>query len=146
MEEMLLECGAPEGVFQVATGDGSTGAALIDQVDCVMFTGSGKTGKTVLKTAADQMIPCYLELGGKDPMIVCADADVERAANAATFYGLNRGGGVCIAVERVYVEERVYARFVQAVTDNVRVLRQGAPAGVGTVDVGAVTFPPQIEI
>jgi acyl-CoA reductase-like NAD-dependent aldehyde dehydrogenase len=146
MEEMLIECGAPEGVFGVATGDGGTGAALIDQVDCVMFTGSGRTGKTVLKAAAERMIPCYLELGGKDPMIVCADADVERAANAATFYGLNNGGQVCISVERVYVEEPVYDRFVQAVTDNVRRLRQGVPAGVGTVDVGAVTFPPQLEI
>ncbi|MGZ4232574.1 MAG: aldehyde dehydrogenase family protein, partial [Solirubrobacteraceae bacterium] len=146
MEEMLIECGAPEGVFQVATGDGSTGAALIEQVDCVMFTGSGKTGKAVLKAAAERMVPCYLELGGKDPMIVCADADVERAANAATFYGLNNGGQVCISVERVYVEEPVYDRFVQAVTDNVRGLRQGAPASVGTVDVGAVTFPPQLEI
>jgi acyl-CoA reductase-like NAD-dependent aldehyde dehydrogenase len=146
MEEMLIECGAPEGVFQVATGDGGTGAALIEQVDCVMFTGSGRTGKTVLKAAAEQMIPCYLELGGKDPMIVCADADIERAANAATFYGLNNAGQVCISVERVYVEEPVYDRFVQAVTDNVRGLRQGAPTGVGTVDVGAVTFPPQLEI
>ena len=108
MEEMMLECGAPEGVFQVATGDGGTGAALIEQVDCVMFTGSSRTGKTVLKAAAEQMIPCYLELGGKDPMIVCADADIERAANAAAFYSLNNGGQVCISVERVYVEEPVY--------------------------------------
>src|SRR5256714_5070226 len=62
MEEMLLECGAPEGVFQVATGDGGTGAALIEQVDCVMFTGSEATGRKVLKGAAERMIPCYLEL------------------------------------------------------------------------------------
>jgi acyl-CoA reductase-like NAD-dependent aldehyde dehydrogenase len=146
MEEMLRECGAPEGVFQVATGDGSTGAALIGKVDCVMFTGSAMTGKKVLTAAAAAMIPCYLELGGKDPMIVCADADVERAANAAAFYSMNNGGQVCISVERAYVEEAVYDRFVQAVTDNVRNLRQGAPAGAGTVDIGAVTFPPQLEI
>jgi acyl-CoA reductase-like NAD-dependent aldehyde dehydrogenase len=146
MEEMMLECGAPEGVFGVATGDGSTGAALIGKVDCVMFTGSAKTGKKVLRAAAGAMIPCYLELGGKDPMIVCADADVERAANAAAFYSMNNGGQVCISVERVYVEAPVYDQFVQAVTDNIRVLRQGAPAGIGTVDVGAVTFPPQLEI
>ena len=126
MEEMLLECGAPEGVFQVATGDGGTGAALIEQVDCVMFTGSNRTGKTVLKAAAEQMIPCYLELGGKDPMIVCADADIERAANAAAFYGLNNGGQVCISVERVYVEEPVYDRFVEARH------RQRAPAAPGS--------------
>ncbi|HEY1510063.1 MAG TPA: aldehyde dehydrogenase family protein [Solirubrobacteraceae bacterium] len=146
MEEMMLECGAPEGVFQVATGDGSTGAALIGQVDCVMFTGSGRTGKKALAAAAEAMIPCYLELGGKDPMIVCADADIQRAANAAAFYSLNNGGQVCISIERVYVEEPVYDRFVEAVMDNVRGLRQGAPMGVGTVDIGAVTFPPQVEI
>src|SRR5205085_12227931 len=127
--------------FRVATGDGSTGAALISNVDCVMFTGSTRTGKAVLKAAAEAMIPCYLELGGKDPMIVCADADLERAANAAAFYSMNNGGQVCISVERVYVEEPVYDRFVERVTDKVRRLRQGAPAGIGSVDVGAVTFP-----
>jgi acyl-CoA reductase-like NAD-dependent aldehyde dehydrogenase len=146
MEEMMRECGLPEDVFQVATGDGSTGAALIANVDCVMFTGSTRTGKAVMKAAADELIPCYLELGGKDPMIVCADADIERAANAAAFYSMNNGGQVCISVERVYVEAPVYDEFVQKVTDNIRVLRQGAPAGIGTVDIGAVTFPPQLEI
>ncbi len=146
MAEMMLECGLPEGVFQVATGDGSTGAALIAEVDCVMFTGSTRTGKAVMSAAAERLIPCYLELGGKDPMIVCADADLDRAANAAAFYSMNNGGQVCISVERVYVEEAVYDRFVEKVTDNVRRLRQGPPAGVASVDVGAVTFPPQIEI
>ena len=145
IEEMLRECGLPEGVFQVATGDGSTGAALIGNVDCVMFTGSTKTGKTVMKAAADELIPCYLELGGKDPMIVCADANIDRAANAAAYYSMNNGGQVCISIERVYVEEPVYDEFVAKVTDNVRKLRQGAPAGIGSVDVGAVTFPPQLD-
>jgi acyl-CoA reductase-like NAD-dependent aldehyde dehydrogenase len=145
MEEMMRECGLPDGVFQVATGDGSTGAALIGNVDCVMFTGSTKTGKTVMKAAADALIPCYLELGGKDPMIVCADANLDRAANAAAYYSMNNGGQVCISVERVYVEEPVYDEFVAKVTDNVRKLRQGAPAGIASVDVGAVTFPPQLD-
>ncbi len=146
MAEMMRECGLPEGVFQVATGDGSTGAALIGDVDCVMFTGSTRTGRAVLRAAADRMIPCYLELGGKDPMIVCADANLERAANAAAFYSMNNGGQVCISVERVYVEEPVYDEFVSKVTDKVRRLRQGQPGGAGSVDVGAVTFPPQLEI
>ena len=114
MAEMMRECGLPEGVFQVATGDGSTGAALIEPVDCVMFTGSTKTGKAVMKAAAERLIPCYLELGGKDPMIVCADADLERAANAAAYYSMNNGGQVCISVERVYVEAPVYDEFVAA--------------------------------
>jgi acyl-CoA reductase-like NAD-dependent aldehyde dehydrogenase len=146
MEEMMLECGLPEDVFQVATGDGSTGAALIGAVDCVMFTGSTRTGKAVMKAAADALIPCYLELGGKDPMIVCADANIDRAANAAAFYSMNNAGQVCISIERVYVEEPVYDQFVEKVTNNVRKLRQGAPDGVGSVDVGAVIFPPQLEI
>ncbi len=145
MEEMMRECGLPEHVFQVATGDGSTGQALIANVDCVMFTGSSRTGKAVMKAAADALVPCYLELGGKDPMIVCSDANIERAANAAAFYSMNNGGQVCISVERVYVEAPVYEDFVRRVTDNVRQLRQGPPAGEGTVDIGAVTFPPQIE-
>jgi acyl-CoA reductase-like NAD-dependent aldehyde dehydrogenase len=146
MEEMMDACGIPADVFQVATGDGSTGAALIPTVDCMMFTGSASTGKKVLKEAAEAMVPCYLELGGKDPMIVCADADLERAANAAAYYSMNNGGQVCISVERVYVEEPVYDQFVQKVTDSIRQLRQGVPNGVGTVDIGAVTFPPQVEI
>ncbi len=146
MAEGMRECGLPPDVFQVATGDGSTGAGLIAQVDCVMFTGSSRTGQAVMKAAADALIPCYLELGGKDPMIVCADADIERAANAAAFYSMNNGGQVCISVERAYVEAPVYDEFVRRVTDNVRGLRQGAPRAEGVVDVGAVTFPPQIEI
>jgi acyl-CoA reductase-like NAD-dependent aldehyde dehydrogenase len=146
MVDMLRECGLPEGVFQVATGDGGTGAALISQVDCVMFTGSSRTGQAVMKAAADALVPCYLELGGKDPMIVCADANVERAANAATYWSMNNAGQVCISVERCYVEAPVYDEFVAKVTANVRGLRQGEPTAVGTVDVGAVIFPPQMDI
>ncbi|MGA9859106.1 MAG: aldehyde dehydrogenase family protein [Solirubrobacteraceae bacterium] len=146
MAEMMTECGLPQDVFQVATGDGSTGAAVIAQVDCVMFTGSSRTGKAVMKAAADRLIPCFLELGGKDPMIVCADADIDRAANAAAFYSMNNAGQVCISVERCYVEEPVYDEFVAKVTEQVRGLRQGVPTGVGTVDVGAVIFPPQLDI
>jgi acyl-CoA reductase-like NAD-dependent aldehyde dehydrogenase len=146
MAEMMRECGLPENVFQVATGDGATGAALIANVDCVMFTGSSRTGKAVMKAAADALVPCYLELGGKDPMIVCADADIERASNAAAYWSMNNGGQVCISVERCYVDASIYDEFVDKVTENVRGLRQGVPTGVGTVDVGAVIFPPQIDI
>jgi acyl-CoA reductase-like NAD-dependent aldehyde dehydrogenase len=146
MAEMLDECGLPAGVFQVATGAGETGATLVAAVDCVMFTGSSRTGKAVLRAAAEAMIPCYLELGGKDPMVVCADADVERAANAAAFYSMNNAGQVCISVERVYVEDPVYDEFVRRVVENIGRLRQGPPAGAGSVDVGAVIFPPQFEI
>ena len=88
-----------------------------------------------MKAAADRVIPCYLELGGKDPMIVCADANLDRAANAAAYYSMNNGGQVCISVERAYVEEPVYDKFVQKVTENVKQLRQGKPGAAGSVDI-----------
>ena len=145
MAEMLRECGMPEDVFQVATGKGSvTGPALIDEVDYVMFTGSTETGKKVMARAAETLTPVGLELGGKDPMIVLSDADVERAANAAVFYGFQNGGQTCISVERVYVEEPVYDEFVSKVTEKARALRQGPPSGPASVDVGAIIFEPQM--
>jgi acyl-CoA reductase-like NAD-dependent aldehyde dehydrogenase/choline dehydrogenase-like flavoprotein len=146
MTEMLAECELPEGVFQVATGRGATGAALVDEVDMVMFTGSVETGKKVMARAAETLTPVSLELGGKDPMIVLADADLERAANAAVSYGMNNSGQVCISVERVYVEEPAYDEFLERVTGKVSALRQGPPGEPGSVDVGAIIFPPQIDL
>jgi acyl-CoA reductase-like NAD-dependent aldehyde dehydrogenase len=144
--EMLEECDMPRDVFAVATGDGKTGGAVVDVADYVMFTGSTKTGQMVMERAAKTLTQVSLELGGKDPMIVCADADVERAANAAAYYGLINGGQVCISVERVYVEEPVHDEFVAKLTEKVRVLRQGVSDGPGTQEIGAVTFPPQLDI
>jgi acyl-CoA reductase-like NAD-dependent aldehyde dehydrogenase len=146
MAGAMRECGLPEHILTVATGDGSTGQALIDAVDMVMFTGSTATGKKVMARAAETLTPVSLELGGKDPMIVLADANVERAANAATYYSMQNGGQTCISVERVYVEEPVYDEFVDKVTRKVAALRQGASSGPGSTDVGAVTFPPQLDI
>ena len=117
MAEAMRECGLPDGVFQVATGLGETGAALVDEVDMVMFTGSTATGQKVMERAARTLTPVSLELGGKDPMIVLADADLERAANAATYYSMQNGGQTCISVERVYVEAPVYDEFVAKVTE-----------------------------
>jgi acyl-CoA reductase-like NAD-dependent aldehyde dehydrogenase len=147
MAEAMRECGLPEHVFQVATGRGETGAAMIDHVDAIMFTGSTRTGKKVMERASQTLTPVSLELGGKDPMIVLSDADIERAANTAAYYGMMNGGQTCISIERVYVEEPVYDEFVAKVTEKVRALRQGDPSGgPGTVEVGAVTFPPQFDI
>ena len=147
MAEGLKECGLPENVFQVATGYGETGAALVDEVDMIMFTGSTATGKKVMQKAAETLTPVSLELGGKDPMIVLSDADLERAANAATYYSMQNSGQTCISVERVFVEEPVYDEFVAKVTEKVRAIRQGDPAGgAGTVEVGSMTFPKQVDI
>jgi len=141
----LLECGLPENVLQIATGRGETGAALVNEVDMIMFTGSTKTGRKVAKQAADRLIPASLELGGKDPMIVLSDADLERAANFAVYYSMQNAGQTCISIERVYVEAPAYDEFVAKVTEKMQALRVGKPEGYGTVDVGAITFPPQME-
>jgi acyl-CoA reductase-like NAD-dependent aldehyde dehydrogenase len=145
MAEGLSECGLPENVFQVATGRGGTGAALIEHVDMIMFTGSTATGRKVGEAAARRLIPASLELGGKDPMIVLADADLERAANFATYYSMQNAGQTCISIERAYVEAPVYDEFVAKVTEKVRALRVGASQGPGSVEVGAITFPPQLQ-
>ena len=109
----LAECGLPEHVFQVVTGRGETvGDALIDGVDMVMFTGSTETGRKVAIRAAERLIPASLELGGKDPMIVLADADIDRAANHAAYYSMFNCGQTCISIERCYVEAPVYDEFV----------------------------------
>jgi acyl-CoA reductase-like NAD-dependent aldehyde dehydrogenase len=145
MAEGLRECGLPENVLQIATGRGGAGAALIEQVDMIMFTGSTRTGMKVAQGAAERLIPASLELGGKDPMLVLSDADLERAANFATYYSMQNAGQTCISIERVYVEEPVYDEFVAKVSEKVRALRVGKPEGFGSVEVGAITFPPQLE-
>lgn len=146
LEEGLRECGLPENVLQVATGRGETGRALIEHVDMIMFTGSTRTGRKVAEEAAKRLIPCSLELGGKDPMIVLADADLERAANYATYFSMQNAGQTCISIERVYVEEPAYDEFVSKVSEKVRELRVGKPEGPGSVEIGAITFPPQLDI
>jgi acyl-CoA reductase-like NAD-dependent aldehyde dehydrogenase len=146
MAEGMRECGLPEHVFQVATGRGGTGAQLIELVDMIMFTGSTEVGRSIAEAAAKRLIPCSLELGGKDPMLVLADADLERAANFATYYSMQNAGQTCISIERAYVEEPVYDEFVRRVSEKVRALRTGAPSGPGSVEVGAITSPDQIGV
>jgi acyl-CoA reductase-like NAD-dependent aldehyde dehydrogenase len=144
--EGLRECGLPEGVLQVATGRGHTGAALVELVDMIMFTGSTTTGRKIAARAGERLIPASLELGGKDPMIVLSDADLERAANTAVYYGMLNGGQTCISIERVYVEAPVYDAFVAKVVEKARALRNEASTGPGTSDVGSMTFGPQADI
>ncbi len=146
LAEGLSHSGVPEGVFQVATGRGATGAALVDEVDMIMFTGSTETGKKVMARAAQTLTPVSLELGGKDPMIVLSDADLERAANLAVYYSMFNGGQTCVSIERVYVEEPVYDEFVRKVVDKVGALRQGQSTGPATAEIGAMTLARQLEV
>jgi acyl-CoA reductase-like NAD-dependent aldehyde dehydrogenase len=139
------EIGGPD-VFDCVQGVGETGEALIDNVDFVQFTGSDRTGRKVMARAADTLTPVSLELGGKDPMIVLSDADVDRAANAATWGGMFNSGQVCLSVERIYVEEPVYDEFVAKLTKEVGKLRQGADGRTPEKDVGAMTSPNQAAV
>jgi betaine-aldehyde dehydrogenase len=139
------EVGAPD-VFDYVLGIGETGGALIDAVDCVQFTGSDRTGRKVMARAAETLTPVSLELGGKDPMIVLSDADLDRSANAAAWGGMVNSGQLCISVERIYVEEPIYDRFVAKLTEEVGKLRQGADGRKPEKDVGAMTSPNQSAI
>ncbi|GAA1481906.1 hypothetical protein GCM10009624_23460 [Gordonia sinesedis] len=136
------EIGAPD-VFAAVTGAGETGAAVVDGVDFIQFTGSTTTGRRIARRAADRLIGCSLELGGKDPMIVLADADLERAANGAAWGGLFNSGQVCVSVERVYVEAPVYDEFVSLLVAKVEDLRLGH-GRVGDTDVGSMATPSQL--
>jgi acyl-CoA reductase-like NAD-dependent aldehyde dehydrogenase len=139
------EIGAPD-VLHAVHGTAETAGALIDGVDYLQFTGSEPTGKIVMKRAADTLTPVSLELGGKDPLIVTRDADLERAVNAAAWGGLLNSGQICISIERVYVEEPVYDEFVDRLRAKVETLRQGADGDTYTAEIGAMTSPAQVEI
>lgn len=146
MERMARECGWPEDVFQVVTGAGATGRAVVDTVDFVMFTGSTRTGRQVAARAGERLIPCSLELGGKDALVVLADASLERAVSVTIQGALSNGGQMCTSVERVYVEEPVYDAYITLLRERFQQVTSGRPAGLGSVDVGAVTFPPQLAV
>ncbi len=139
------EIGGPD-VFDCVHGVGETGGALVDAVDFIQFTGSDRTGRKVMARAAETLTPVSLELGGKDPMIVLADADIDRAANAAAWGGMFNSGQVCMSVERIYVEEPAYDEFVAKLSAEVGKLRQGADGKAFGKEVGAMTSPNQIGI
>lgn len=145
--EAFASVGVPKDLLQVVTGYGETGSTLVDEVDMIGFTGSIKTGKLVAERAAKRLIPVSLELGGKDPMIVLKDADLERASSAAVWGAFMNAGQVCISVERVYVEEAIADKFTNLVVEKTLALRQGieTQAGEQRIDVGAMTFPKQLE-
>lgn len=136
----------PDGLLQIVTGDGSTGAALVDAgVDKIMFTGSVNTGKRVAEAAAKHLTPVVLELGGKDPMIVLEDANLENAARAAVWGAFCNSGQACASIERCYVHESIAEQFVDLVVKETRLLKQDK-ASAEPVDIGAMTNERQLKI
>ena len=135
-------------VFQVVTGFGDTGAALCRAgVDKLAFTGSAPTGRKIMAACAETLTPVLLELGGNDALIVDSDADITAAASAAVWGGCSNAGQTCIGVERVYVVDSVYDRFVDEVTRVASPLRAGAQRPDGdNAAIGPMTMPKQVDI
>lgn len=141
--DIAEKAGFPKDLLQVVIGNGATGEALVDCADMIAFTGSVETGKAVMRRASERLVPVSLELGGKDPMIVLKDADLERAAGACVWGALMNSGQICTSIERVYVEAPVFDSFVAKVVGRVRKIRQGPSAD--EVDVGCMTSKEQLE-
>jgi acyl-CoA reductase-like NAD-dependent aldehyde dehydrogenase len=141
--EVAAQAGFPKNLLQIVTGYGATGEALVDCADMIAFTGSVETGKLVMRRAAERLIPVSLELGGKDPMIVLKDADLERAAGACVWGALMNSGQICTSIERVYVEAPVFQSFVDKVVTRVRAIRQGPSAN--EIDIGCMTSEAQLK-
>ena len=147
LDRCMRDCGYSPDLIQIITGYAETGAALVSGgVDKIVFTGSMANGKRVIAESAQTLTPVVLELGGKDPMIVCDDADLDQAAHAAVSAAFIASGQMCLAAERVLVFDAVYDAFVAKVQDVALRLRQGAPLSGKLVDVGAMTMPRQVEI
>lgn len=145
-KEIWDASGLPRDLFQVVTGYGSTGAALVESdVSQVIFTGSVATGRKVAESCARRLIPCTLELGGKAPVVVTENADLERAANGIVWTAFANSGQVCASAERVYAHERIHGELLRRVVEKTRALRQGPPDDVET-DVGPIIFPRQLTV
>jgi acyl-CoA reductase-like NAD-dependent aldehyde dehydrogenase len=126
LQSLLHGTGVPPDVFQVLVGDGATGAALTHAaIDKLVFTGSVATGKGIAAAAAERLLPVVLELGGKDPMLVLDDADIEVASSAAVWGAFVNAGQTCLSVERCYVHRHLYEGFLRACADKTKRLRVG---------------------
>ena len=144
--KLFIEAGLPEGVFQVLDGDGQTGAELIHSgVNKISFTGSVATGRKVSEACGKLMIPCTLELGGKDAMIVCSDSNIERAAQGAIVGSCMNSGHYCCGTERIYVVESIYDQFIGKVKEQMTELHQGPEFG-DAEDVGCIFWDRQMQI
>jgi succinate-semialdehyde dehydrogenase/glutarate-semialdehyde dehydrogenase len=146
LAKLLHAAGVPDDVFQVVIGDGATGAALLDSsIDKVVFTGSVATGRRVAQACAGRLIPVVLELGGKDPMIVLEDADIDVASSAAVWGAFMNAGQTCLSVERCYVHHSLYADFLDACVEKTRKLTVGNGMGPET-EVGPMIHERQLKI
>jgi len=146
LQALLRTAGVPEDIFQVLVGAGATGAALANsQIDKLIFTGSVASGKNVAQAAAARLLPVVLELGGKDPMLVLDDADLEVASSAAVWGAFVNAGQTCLSVERCYVHRSLYEPFLAKVVEKTGKLRVGNGLDPET-EVGPMIHERQLQI
>ncbi len=142
---LLEEAGMPEGLWQMVAGDGRTlGTPMIEQADYLCFTGSTATGRIVARQCADRLIGCSLELGGKNPILVLKDADLDRAAEGAVRAAFSNGGQLCVSTERLYVDASVHDAFVDKFVARTKAMRLGAGHEWG-VDMGSLISADQLR-
>ena len=143
--ELIDRAGFPKGLLQILQGGGEVGAAIIEAGPAkVFFTGSVATGRRIAEACASKLIPSVLELGGKDAMIVLADADLDVTSSAAVWGGFTNCGQACLSVERIYVEQSIAERFTQLCVEKTRKLRLGSPADL-EADIGPMIRERQLE-
>lgn len=143
--DLLEEAGVPKDLWQVVSGAGAdVGTPMMAAADYVCFTGSTKTGKLIAKQAAERLIGCSLELGGKNAMLVLRDAAVERAAEGAVRGSFSNSGQLCISMERIFVADQVYDRFVDRFVARTQALTLGATTG-WEVDMGTLISQQQLD-
>jgi len=142
--ELLLEAGLPAELWQTVVGEGPVvGAAVVEHADHVCFTGSTATGRLVAATAADRLIGVSLELGGKNPMLVLRDADLDRAAEGAVRACFSSAGQLCVSMERIYVADAVFDGFVRRFVERVEAMRLAATFDY-TADMGSLVSAAQL--
>ncbi len=132
-------------VFALIPGDGATGQAVVDQADCVCFTGSVATGRKVAVQAAGRLIPAYLELGGKDPLIVLEGADLEAATDAALRGSVLSTGQACQSIERIYVARPIHDAFLTRLVEKAHAARLNWP-DITVGEIGPIIFDRQADI
>src|SRR5271166_6618880 len=143
---LLREAGVPDDVFQVLPGEGATGAALVgSEIDKLVFTGSVATGRRIAQIAAERLLPVVLELGGKDPMLVLEDADIDVASSGAVWGAFVNAGQTCLSVERCYVHQSLYPAFVEACSEKARKLRVGNGMDEAT-EIGPMIHERQVRV
>src|SRR5207248_8996810 len=145
LASLFYQAGVPKDVFHVVVGDASTGAALVgSEIGKLIFTGSVATGKRIAQTAAARILPVVLELGGKDPMVVLDDADLDVASSGAVWGAFVNAGQACLSVERCYVHRKIYDSFTSLCAEKAKQLRIGNGMDPAT-DIGPLIYERQLR-